>query len=758
MKHSISKNRAAFSIMLILALILSVPPGCKDDTGSDPQDNISADMYTTATNVYKVKTLDFPDKFTNRYSYVDGDKIYCSGWVEMVGSAFAVYGLDGEFIETVFYKRPPDTSYTAIKQLPDGGHIGIEGGTGKSTFYRIDKDGGITAQVTVESQYQMNLIAGKDGLYYYLSSNVIIIYDENLSEIKSIETDITTFAADSLAWDSGGNLLLHDPNYNYYTVDTDTETVKEYDKPQVPESVGKETELYIGSGYDIYYKDIVGIYGCNSGGTEPVLLLDWQNTGLSAGQTTVMQVIDSDTFVAEIADYISGTKNIAVLTRIPDSEVKPKVVLNLLMISRSGSAFIYETVAYFNQTDDTYRIQITDYNLLDSAPDYNQGAQQFNKDITMGARYDIYMLGDYINKSMSSYISKGLFADLTPYIGDNLLKCVSGAYGTDGAVYRIPVYANINTLAAKTSLVGEKQSLTREKLYSIAGSLGTGEALFSSSVGGEISSITQFDFVDFERKTCSFDGSDYLEYLDFISKIGDYTDENKGALVYYDENYYFNIKSPNEALADGSHKFMKAPICTVDSYATIKLCFGNEPFTLCGYPTNSGSGSSMYSRFTVSVDEDSQLKNGAARYLQYLLSDRIQTSNLLTSENMPVTRTAVEMLLECSYYYFDPTLMNPIQGNPLFPDAVSAGFFIKLNEKPDAEAAEMFGNFIEIELTANDKAALLAFLDSTQMKGESDEIITGIIDEELSYYHDGVRSAAEAAKYIQNRVNTYINE
>lgn len=751
-------NRATFAILLILALILSVLTGCKNDVIAEPQDNISADMYTTATNVYRVKTLDFPDKFLYYRSYVDGDKIYCSGSVEMVGSAFAVYGLDGEYIETVFIKLPPDTSYTDIRQLPDGGHIGIENGTGKSTFFRVDKDGSIAAQVTVESPYLLNLIAGKDGLYYCLNGNVIIIYDENLSEIKSIKTDITTFAADSLTWDSGGNLLLHDSNYNYYTVDTETETVKKYELPQVPESVGKETELFIGSGYDIYYKDSGGIYGCNSGSSEPVLLLDWQNTGLSAGRTTVMQVIDSDTFVAEIADYISGTKNIAVLTRIPDSEVKPKVVLNLLMLDNTDTSFIYETVAYFNQTDDTYRIQITDYNLLDSAPDYNQGAQQFNKDITMGIRYDIYVLGGYnINKSMSSYISKGLFADLTPYIGDNLLKCVSGAYGTDGAVYRIPVYANINTLAAKTSLVGEKQSLTREKLYSIAGSLGTGEALFSSSVG-EISSITQFDFVDFEKKTCSFDSSDYLEYLDFVSKIGDYTDENKGALVCYEGNYYFNIKSPKEALADGSLKFMKVPIHTVSSYATLKLCFGNEPFTLCGYPTNSGSGSSMLSLFTVSVAADSQLKNGAARYLQYLLSDRIQTSNLLTSKNMPVTRTAVEMLLECSYYYFDPAMMVSVTGNPFFPDAVSAGFFIKLNEKPDAEVAEMFGNFIEIELTENDKAALLAFLDSTEMKGESDETITGIIDEELSYYHSGVRSAAEAAKYIQNRVHTYINE
>ena len=159
-------NRAAFAILLILALMLSILPGCKDDTTADPQDNISADMYTTATNVYKVKTLDFPDKFSFYHSYVDGDKIVCSGSVETVGSAFAVYELDGEYIETVFIKRPPKTSYTAIRQLSDGGHIGIENGTDKMTFFRIDKDGNIAAQVTVESPYQINLIAGEDGLYY----------------------------------------------------------------------------------------------------------------------------------------------------------------------------------------------------------------------------------------------------------------------------------------------------------------------------------------------------------------------------------------------------------------------------------------------------------------------------------------------------------------------------------------------------------------------------------------------------------------
>jgi len=61
-------------------------------------------------------------------------------------------------------------------------------------------------------------------------------------------------------------------------------------------------------------------------------------------------------------------------------------------------------------------------------------------------------------------------------------------------------------------------------------------------------------------------------------------------------------------------------------------------------------------------------------------------------------------------------------------------------------------------ITDKDKQKLLDFLNSTDVKSYTDDTITEIVDEEFSQYEADAISAEEAAKRIQNRVFTYINE
>jgi hypothetical protein len=69
-----------------------------------------------------------------------------------------------------------------------------------------------------------------------------------------------------------------------------------------------------------------------------------------------------------------------------------------------------------------------------------------------------------------------------------------------------------------------------------------------------------------------------------------------------------------------------------------------------------------------------------------------------------------------------------------------------------------WATYHEIVFTEEDKAALLAFLDTCRMQANTDTVITSIVNEELSAWREGVRSLEDAAKIIDSRVWIYLNE
>ena len=68
------------------------------------------------------------------------------------------------------------------------------------------------------------------------------------------------------------------------------------------------------------------------------------------------------------------------------------------------------------------------------------------------------------------------------------------------------------------------------------------------------------------------------------------------------------------------------------------------------------------------------------------------------------------------------------------------------------------GNEIRMPLTEDDKIAFLDRITTMKMFWPGEDTIMDILEEELSAADAGVRSRAEAAKIIQNRVMLYLNE
>ena len=73
-----------------------------------------------------------------------------------------------------------------------------------------------------------------------------------------------------------------------------------------------------------------------------------------------------------------------------------------------------EKLINFNKNNSQYRINIKDYSAYDTMEDYTQGLTRLNADIVSGDVADIMVLSSQM--PVESYISKGIFEDLTPYL------------------------------------------------------------------------------------------------------------------------------------------------------------------------------------------------------------------------------------------------------------------------------------------------------------------------------------------------------
>ncbi len=186
------------------------------------------------------------------------------------------------------------------------------------------------------------------------------------------------------------------------------------------------------------------------------------------------------------------------------------------------------------------------------------------------------------------------------------------------------------------------------------------------------------------------------------------------------------------------------------------MFFGDIPFSLCGYPTDDESRYFIEtdSLGMLSVFADSPNLGGCKEFLDFILSDDMQTSSLLTKYQLPVTRSALERLIdETRYYYFsktpsrvagmDPTLMTLL----LEPMMTSNTY--------DEDAAS---RYTVIEITDEDKARIMSFIDNSTSCPYPDRVILSIVNEELSVYSAGARSLEESTKIIDTRVWIYLNE
>ena len=521
----------------------------------------------------------------------------------------------------------------------------------------------------------------------------------------------------------------------------------------------------------IYLYDTLGLYQYN-GSDAPTRLVEWEKCNFAHsgsiynGQIFVM---DANTIFYKIAiSKNNETQNYLYCIQtesVPETDTRTVIRYNCY----SDGDWYLNAVSAFNQTNEKYRV---DLNLVDTGTmSRDDVAAHLAERLLSPAKPDMFTMNlRYL--SLDTYYDKKAFLDLTPYIGDTLLGCITEALSWNGSLYAAPLGMSFQTFVCSDEL--ETDFLTWSEFYGYINSLAEGEDLTTEDDAQSIIFANGLmDFFDRDAKTASYDTDTFRRMVQYTSTMNDYVNENDGRLVYNaDGTYGYSNTTLPARIADGGVKFINIQIDTVERLVGLKLLFGDEGYTWCGYPSNEGGGAELNLANRTCILADSDAAAGCVEFLEFLLSDEWQTND--THYKLPVTKTGIRSLLAgVTYNYYRTETYNAI-GDPsatlkmpslVLPGKPADGYISLSPEYTSATPIDTtqtdtgyVTSYQTVELTDAEKESFLAFLNNCHMKSGTDTTVQTIVEEELSYWENGVRTLEETTKIIQSRVWIYLNE
>lgn len=227
--------------------------------------------------------------------------------------------------------------------------------------------------------------------------------------------------------------------------------------------------------------------------------------------------------------------------------------------------------------------------------------------------------------------------------------------------------------------------------------------------------IDHCEFIDWENGKCHFDSDSFVELLkcvasrtekEVVSKeIKDLLDS--GECIALDQDFILNF----------------------DKYVMYMDLLG-EDYNVIGYPSKESSSNylSCWSGYLV-VNKNTTNKEAVSAYIELLLSEKEQTK-----QNGWGIRK------------------NPLNSNRL----------IKADWEPNTwEYKKNDGSLLAIK-SSNDVTKYLQdfneMVEKSRLPGNTHSAVADIMDQEVAIFFEGIRSAEETAKVIQNRVQLYLDE
>ncbi len=492
--------------------------------------------------------------------------------------------------------------------------------------------------------------------------------------------------------------------------------------------------FFSGNGYDLYVSKSDGFYGYDLAKDDLTKLLDYSDSDINLNYSinSVVAISDAE-FIANIPDE-EYNYSLNRLTKVPADQVKDRTIITL-----AGNHIDYTVrqKAYkFNKENADYKIKLVDYSTLSGQDDWNAGAKQFNLDIVSGNVPDIMYFN--MDENVDSYINKGLFLDLMPFIkndselsGVEFVQNVFDAFKTGDKLYQLVPSFNVSTMAVKSSFVNGKDYLTIKDCVDMIEGKGMG---YSEAFGLMSKETVLYNginasgdyFIDWKNKKCNFSGDEFVELLEFANKFPQEVTEDMWRN--YDDTAYFE----DEAL------FMTTYISGFRAYKRTKDGSFGADITLTGFPNQMGVNCSVINpNMKFAISAHTKYSDACWELIREFLMEDYQDD---LTYDFPIRKSS-----------FDK------QGK----ESMDRLYWIDSDGKKNYEDDIVYLGDQEIKinpLTQEEVDFVKNYISTLSMVNTPNENVYNIIQEEASAFFSGQKSAKEVADIIQSRLTIYVNE
>ncbi len=518
---------------------------------------------------------------------------------------------------------------------------------------------------------------------------------------------------------------------------------------------GADNRNYVADDYGMYLLDA---------DRQPELVLDFGECGLNPSRDYInlmnLKIADQNTFV----NLEIGAGGALVLYRtesVPDDDQRQ--VIEIQSFHTVTTPWMTEMISRFNQENSRYRVEIRSRNeRLGDSPLVSEQAQALLNEVLLYERHpDILFCAS--EEAIAAHADKNIYVDLNELLHTELISAIKECYSLNGRLYQIPFMFQMDTLAANPSVIAG--DLTYDAFFQIIDEMQSGEVL-AAMMPPSVYQNALMDFVDFENQSSTYHSETFHDVLRYIRNMNPTLIDFYAGQLFFEQDvdktprYLLTNGTISSALENGALKFLNTAFYNPYAYSALKLIFGKTPINLCGYPCLNGCGARIDAPLTCAVLQDTDVMEGCAEFLEFMLAQEQQTDETLLQKYLPVSVESLRAAMEdYRYVYYDESIVTMLASGShtgeLYLQAAghSAEYSVQFDERGNTE-----DHYVVVETTDAEIEALMAFFDRCHMRANTDTVIKSIVEEEVSFWEGNARTLEETTKIIDSRVWIYLNE
>lgn len=618
------------------------------------------------------------------------------------------------------------------------------------------------------NRYFMGYIIDNQGNLIINMNSVVRVCDstgKKLFDTEAISSDNAWMSGLFLTNEGVPAVLIYD-----YSNEQNSRTIKEIDVNA--RTYGKEYSLsnfsggepYSGSGdYLCYVSSDTGIAGLRADTLETESVLNLLNIGVDNSNISSFSICNDGSFLTVNTDYsqAEATTVISRISPVDSSEVAEKEIVTLGCFSLDWN--IRSEIAAFNKQSDKYTIYATSFSESNDISDWNAALTKFNNELLAGNVPDLILLDSQM--PINSYASKGLFADLYDFLDkdpdlskDDFMPNVLSSLEKDGKLYELTPSFSIQTVAAKTSLVGTDRSITLDRAKEVMAGMGDNVNMFNDmTASGFLSAALSYsDFVDYKNGTCNFDTPEFKAFLEYAKTLPTEIDYDK--LWNENPNYW---QDQEKAYRENRTLFYNMYFSDFRTYNLTKEGYLGEDITFTGFPvTQEGSSGAMILASTeMAVSSKSKHKDGAWEFIKYVIMNNVTEEPVYLWNASTGKQEETGETRYTSKNYNLPILKDQLQ--KIGKQATVTDYYIDENGSKVEQTMTYYIADQEIKippLTQDDVDMLIEYFGTVTKLVRYDDNISSIVNEETALFFDGTKSVDETASIIQSRASIYMSE